>query len=1154
MNRTIGSLLVLGLVAGTPAVVGAQAAKGQPAASAQPAATAKPVAAAEGQGQARSGKYTLEQAEAMVNEQVAQKMRAISEKRRENITKLQQLLENPDYRKDQDRAPKVMHMLAEAYWEEGLYQYLQKRSEWDRSMVQFNAGTLAEQPVEPVEDYSQSLELYRRILREFPNYVRIDEVYYYLGKGAVKEGKAKKDRALQKEGVDYLNRLVQNYPKSRFIPESHLAMAEYYFETNSLYYAKTNYEKIIQNFPKSTMYNYAQYKLGWVYFNLHEFDTAIETFQKVVSAVGKIEGRGVIEFKNQALNDLVVTYAEIENGWQHAKDYFLKVLPEAEAYKKLRMLGDLYVGQDKTIDAIAVFRHFIEREKTTKNVIEYYKIILGLYKNTNDMAKLDEVTTEALDYFKPNGTWWTVNKANDEVVTEANGLCEEHLLYLSNHFHREAQRLNKAELYKAAADHYSVYLGRFADSKNAYVVNFYYAEILYDQLKDYKRSLEQYSKVIERDTKGEYVEDAALGVIYSTQELMITAGITEAKKGEGIEVVKVDPKKAEAPIPETDLHPLEVEYVKAADKYVELLTELIKDPEVRKKNPKRGEKIPEIMFIAAQTFYKHGKFQDAVSRLKILFDYDNQSKFAAYSVFTLLDCYQRLQQWPKVEEWARKLIAARNFTVKPEKELKKIVAIAVIENARLMTVEKKFGAAYDETMRAYQENKDNDDIGSKMLYNAAAILEGQKEPDKAIKMYLRVVKEYPKSDVAPEAVFTIGMIYESQTEFEKAADTFESMDQFKSIKEPAATESQEKKDSYKKVQEQMADALQNAGMLQEALGRYQDAIDVYQKFVKQFPNLPETAKAALRIGIVYETKGDTASLRKAHDAYQSWLKKDYKRGDLAVEALTRAGACLKQIDKNRERKNATALFQRALETFNKLGDNPESVKTAKLYAAQASFELADYLYDDFTGLKIPSTVDPNVLKKALTAKAEGQQKAEKAFDQVLNYKSGGWSAGALFKMGLLYYDFYKELDNVPIPDCPCPGVSKKECKIVQDAFNAGDLDTINNYPWGPEWLTVAPTFQDSYRAIIEEIMRPVQEKSLRAFERALNLAHEEKVYNKWSKLCAEYAVKVNQDSFPVAGDSEVKADHVKDTLASTSFVRSLRRGGIEVKMTEEASR
>jgi hypothetical protein len=259
------------------------------------------------------------------------------------------------------------------------------------------------------------------------------------------------------------------------------------------------------------------------------------------------------------------------------------------------------------------------------------------------------------------------------------------------------------------------------------------------------------------------------------------------------------------------------------------------------------------------------------------------------------------------------------------------------------------------------------------------------------------------------------------------------------------------------------------------------------------------------------------------------------------------------MDKEKNRKAAIGQFEKGLEVFKKIADNADVASYAKSYAAQAAFEMADYLFDDFAALKI-STADTNTLKKSLTAKAEAQQKAEKSFEAVLDYKSGGWSAGALFKIGVLYYDFYKELDGVPIPDCPCPGVPAKECKAVQTAFKNGDMDTIMKYPWSSEWLQVAPTFGDQYRAILEEIMRPVETKSAKAFERALKLAHEEKVYNQWSKLCGEYAMKVSPETFPVAGDDQVKSDHMKDTLASTSFIRSLRRGNIEVKMTEEAGR
>ena len=168
----------------------------------------------------------------------------------------------------------------------------------------------------------------------------------------MKEGKTKQNRLLQKEGSEYLNRLVKDYPKSRFIAEAHLALAEYYFETNSMWFAKQNYEIIIQKFPKSSMYNYALYKLAWVYFNLSEFEQSIDTFHKVVAQVSaeKSGCKGIIEFKIRLLNDLVVTYAEVDNGWVRARDYF-KDLPDEETYAKLRMLGDLYVGQSKFVEA-----------------------------------------------------------------------------------------------------------------------------------------------------------------------------------------------------------------------------------------------------------------------------------------------------------------------------------------------------------------------------------------------------------------------------------------------------------------------------------------------------------------------------------------------------------------------------------------------------------------------------------------------------------------------------------------------------------------------------------------------------------------------------------------------------------------------------------
>ena len=77
------------------------------------------------------------------------------------------------------------------------------------------------------------------------------------------------------------------------------------------------------------------------------------------------------------------------------------------------------------------------------------------------------------------------------------------------------------------------------------------------------------------------------------------------------------------------------------------------------------------------------------------------------------------------------------------------------------------------------------------------------------------------------------------------------MEQFRTIKEPTEPE----KGCLKDLQQQMADALQNAGLIREALSDPKAAIDVYQKFVNHFQGHPDVPKIFLRIGIVYENQG-----------------------------------------------------------------------------------------------------------------------------------------------------------------------------------------------------------------------------------------------------------------------------------------------------------
>lgn len=1086
--------------------------------AADPAAPAAP-AAPEGEKKPLLGKdaFSLEQYESTLFDDRAREIQArMSAIRQKKIETLESIINsNRPYQNKAD----VLFRLAEAYWEEAKYQYQLARVTYDKAVECYEDKRCTEEPAEPQENYETALGYYRQILREHPAYERIDEVYYYLGRAALTAGKARRDTVLQKEGVSRLNDLVQKYPKSRFVAQSHLALAEYFFETDSLFYAKTNYEKIITNFPDSEMYGYALYKLGWVYFNLTEYEKTIETFQKVVAGIGEGSNRAKIEFRDQALNDLVVAWAELDNGWQDARRYFMKEVGEAKTYDKLEKMAGLLVSKDRDEDAIALYMHLIEHDKTSPKVVEFYDAVLEIDRKLADVPETERIINEIVTFFDHKGAWWLANKGNTEVATRADDLVATNLLTLGTTYHRAAQKLDEQRKnadveYAAAAKYYKMFLDRFPDHEKSYVINFYYAEILYEKNPkedpaQWEQAAQQYEKVLEKDKKGEFVEDAALGIIYAIEKLMVSEGLRD-KISKDVEYVaeekKADLKDTELkPIPRTDLHPLEQRYVNAADAYVDVLSSALKDEEFRKKYPNRGEMIPEIMFIAAQTFYKHGQFAEAVNRLMVIFDLYPSHKMANIAVNTIIDAYARLKHWEKIEEWARKLIKANNFQVKSRAELEQMIAIAKTEHARDLTKQRRFDEAISVQQEIVDEfGKKNKVLGSTALYNIGVIHESARRFPEAVETYEEVIRRYPKEDVAVQAQFDIAVLYESQTEFEKAAQAFIKMERFK-------------------THEKAGDAVRNAALIYEALEQYSSAHDTFERYLKLFPGKEDAPSVAFHSAEVLEKETDPKAMTEAAKTFEriahSYGKKD---AQLELRATAAAAAAYKKADKVKNRRVAEKLFNAALAMWNKLNvaGGAAVADATKAYAGMAALELAEYAYDDYAALKIEA-VHPrfgfsiNTLKKTLIAKADALSKAEKAFDAVLAFQDPGMAAAAAFREGQLLYEFAESLFNADVP----PGLTEDQV--------------------------------DEYRFQLEEVAAPIQEKALIAFTLALRNALDKGVYNKWSRLSAEFAAKVNPDEFPISS-FELKPDKTKDTLSSTSFIKIVTRGDTVVDFSGTA--
>lgn len=104
----------------------------------------------------------------------------------------------------------------------------------------------------------------------FRSYPKLDVALFYYGYTLQGAG-------MQKEARITYDKLLKNFPSSKYVPEAFLAFAEYYFDAGQLADAEAFYNRVLK-FPKSNVYAYAMYKRGWIHFNQQRPQEALESF------------------------------------------------------------------------------------------------------------------------------------------------------------------------------------------------------------------------------------------------------------------------------------------------------------------------------------------------------------------------------------------------------------------------------------------------------------------------------------------------------------------------------------------------------------------------------------------------------------------------------------------------------------------------------------------------------------------------------------------------------------------------------------------------------------------------------------------------------------------------------------------------------------
>lgn len=211
----------------------------------------------------------------------------------------------------------------------------------------------------------------------FRNYPKLDQALFFYGYTL-------QSAKYMKEARSVYDKLLKNFPNSQYVPEAHLAFADYYYDQNQLADAQARYQAVLK-FPKTQAYWYALYKLGWVGLGLQKYDDALAAFSELAS--GTSNDAKLAQLHRAATEGLVQAAAQLGPTAD-----VLKHVDKSAAPDVLEQLADASLSAGAFPKAVASYRHLLATAPTHEHACRWQTSIVraSLSDATIDRTKETE--------------------------------------------------------------------------------------------------------------------------------------------------------------------------------------------------------------------------------------------------------------------------------------------------------------------------------------------------------------------------------------------------------------------------------------------------------------------------------------------------------------------------------------------------------------------------------------------------------------------------------------------------------------------------------------------------------------------------------------------------------------------------------------------
>ena len=372
----------------------------------------------------------------------------------------------------------------------------------------------------------EAIELYKKLLNDYPTYERNDQVLYQMSRAYEEVGRIE-------EAMEVMDRFVRSYPGSPYIDEIQFRRAEYFFTRRRYLDAEDAYGNVVTIGATSSYFQLALYKLGWTFYKQELYEEALDRFialldHKVATGYDFAQTTDAAERKriDDTFRVVSLGFSNI-GGAKSAVEYFTRYGKRTYEDGVYSNLGEFYYDKRRYSDAAAAYDAFVSRNPLHRSAPQFHMRVIEIHFAGGFPSLVVDAKKQFVNNYGLKAEYWKHFEpaARPEVLA----WLKSNLTDLAKHYHAlyqsPLQLTERKTNFEEALHWYREFLASFPTDPESPASNYMLADLLLEN-RSFDLAAVEYEKTAYQYPRHERSSQAGYAAIFAYREHL--AGIAPA--------------------------------------------------------------------------------------------------------------------------------------------------------------------------------------------------------------------------------------------------------------------------------------------------------------------------------------------------------------------------------------------------------------------------------------------------------------------------------------------------------------------------------------------------------------------------------------------------------------------------------------------------